>query len=143
MANRNTLHKSRLSEFRAWLQKQGYVVLKPKGTFEVLRWENRIGKPMPILFDRSDALEHYTSNDAAFPFVKQFLRTKKQEKQAISAAHAPCSNPQTRLKRRTIAHLARRWDVSLADAAKRFGNTRKSRQAEWMNEQQKHEGEWD
>lgn len=41
MANRNTLHISRIPDFTAWLQETGWTIEPTKGLFEVLRARRR------------------------------------------------------------------------------------------------------
>lgn len=41
MANRNTLHISRIPDFTAWLQDMGWTIEPTKGLFEVLRRDGR------------------------------------------------------------------------------------------------------
>jgi len=77
MAIRNVLHRSKLEDFKAWLSKNGFVPLEPKGTFEVLRWKV-IGQPMGIIFDGKSP-EHLSCNNAARPMVFKFVTEARGE----------------------------------------------------------------
>ena len=70
MANRSLLHRSKLEAFKSWL---GSYALPPVGKWEVLRWKNRSGQPMCIVFDNAHSSEHLSCNDAATPFVRDFI----------------------------------------------------------------------
>ena len=74
MSEKGLLTKAQLPEFKAWLKLEGYEVMAPKGDYEVLRWRRKPGKPMPIIFERLNAPEHYTCNNAAAPFVRQWIK---------------------------------------------------------------------
>ena len=76
MAIRNVLHRTKLDEFKSFIEELGYTLLKPKGDFEVMRWQNDKGKAMPIIFNGSSP-EHLSCNNAARPFVYKFTRQKK------------------------------------------------------------------
>ena len=76
MANRALLHTNKLEEFKRWLIINGHNLLTPKGTYEVLRWNNPPGEPMPIIFSRIGA-QHLTCNDAATPYVVNFIKERK------------------------------------------------------------------
>lgn len=71
MANRNTLHIRHLPKLREWLQRQGFAIQAPKGTYEVLR-ANR-GKETVIIFKRSEAKEHLTYQDKDCRIISRFL----------------------------------------------------------------------
>lgn len=78
--DRALLHKTKLDDFRAWLIAQGYEIRKLPCTFgfyEVLRWRGVSGEPMPIIFDRHDATEHYTCNASAVRYVRRWLNERK------------------------------------------------------------------
>lgn len=77
MANRNTLHISRIPDFTAWLQDTGWTIEPTKGLFEVLR-ARRPGRKAPlILYSRMDAPQHVTVLDKDVPLVRIFLRERR------------------------------------------------------------------
>lgn len=74
MANRNTLHLSKVKDFAAWLQSEGWQLCDTKGLFEVLR-ARKEGRKFPlILYSRMDAPEHCTVQDQDMPVVRTFLK---------------------------------------------------------------------
>lgn len=73
MAKRNLLHISKLEQFTLWLTKQGFNVEENAAVYEVIRWKVK-NKPMPIIYWKHDAKEHYVCNEHAVPFVKSFLK---------------------------------------------------------------------
>ena len=79
MARRDLLHKTKLKEFRDWLERNGLSVLPPVGDYEVLRWKGVAGHPMPIVFDRHEGTGHYTCNRSAERYVQNWLWQRKRE----------------------------------------------------------------
>lgn len=75
MANRHTLHKSKLTTFRDWLISDGWKIEDTKGFYEVLRAKK--GKRVLIVYERFDMKEHYSLADRDCPIVRQFLRVGK------------------------------------------------------------------
>lgn len=80
MASKNLLHRSKLEEFKEWLEKNyGWVIQDTKGIYEVLRWsKGEYGEPMKIIFN-GKSKEHYTCNEASIPYVKKFISESKLE----------------------------------------------------------------
>lgn len=76
MANRHTLHKSRLHDFAKWLVSEGWEIKGAKGFYEVLRATK--GKRTIIVYERLDAKEHCSLADRDYPIVKRFLREWKK-----------------------------------------------------------------
>jgi glutaredoxin-related protein len=74
MENRNLLHRSKIHQFKAWLILWGYEPEKNDKNRQVLRWKVK-GSHMPIIFDGKSS-EHFLCNDAAVPFVKNFINTE-------------------------------------------------------------------
>ncbi|WP_417764657.1 hypothetical protein [Shewanella chilikensis] len=82
MAARNLLHRTKLEEFKEWLEKNyGWVIREPKGIYEVLRWDNRSDDKykgvMPIIFN-GKSKEHFSCNEAAAQYVKKFIKETKK-----------------------------------------------------------------
>lgn len=80
MAKRNLLHKSKIDEFKSWLEKNYGLVIEPcKGQYEVLRWSkgDKYGGPMPIIYE-SKSSQHYSCNEASIPYVKKFISESKK-----------------------------------------------------------------
>lgn len=83
MARRNLLHRNRLEEFKKWLgDNYGWVILKTKGPYEVLRWDqdnhdNESGYgAMPIIYNGKSP-NHLSCNEASLKTVKKFIRDTK------------------------------------------------------------------
>ena len=77
MSYRGLLAKCKLEDFRVWLIAQGYYILAPKGDYEVLRWIGKPNRAMPIVFRTLGKTDHYTCNNAAAPFVRQWLKEQR------------------------------------------------------------------
>ncbi len=76
MANRSTLAKSKLEEFKKFVVYLGYEIDdSSKHAFQVMRFKIP-GYPMAILFNGKSPV-HYTANEAAYPFVQKFILTNK------------------------------------------------------------------
>ena len=80
MANRHTLHISKLEDFKKWLVKDGWEIEEPKGIYEVLR-ARKAGKKNPlIVYTKADAKEHLSLMDRDSGVVGAFLRDCKKPK---------------------------------------------------------------
>ena len=75
MANRCTLHESHLTEFRAWLVKDGWTLEPPKGFYEVLR-AARPGRRPLIIFRKLRAQQHLSVQDQDMVIVRRFLKER-------------------------------------------------------------------
>ena len=78
MRSRCTLHKSKLLEFQDWLESLGWNKEQCKGDYEVLRMRRDKGEIITI-YDRSNAIEHYTTFGMGNRFVHKWLRGRKHE----------------------------------------------------------------
>ena len=80
MANRHTLHISKLDSFREWLVKDGWEIEDPKGIYEVLR-ARKAGRQNPlIVYRKADAKEYLSFMDRDSGVVGAFLRDFKNPK---------------------------------------------------------------
>lgn len=78
MARRNLLHRSKLEDFKFWLEENGQEILPTKGDFEVLRWKN--GKnPMAIIFN-CQSTDHFSCNEVSISFVRKFIKQSRTDK---------------------------------------------------------------
>jgi len=75
MANRSTLHKSHLNDFKAWLILDGWTICEPKGCYEVCR-ATKPGKHTLIVWRRHGG-DHYTVSDKFVGIIRQFTRSRK------------------------------------------------------------------
>lgn len=80
MANRHTLHISKLDDFKEWLVKDGWEIEDPKGIYEVLR-ARKPGRKNPIIvYKKLDTKEHLSLMDRDIGVVKAFLRDARNPK---------------------------------------------------------------
>lgn len=80
MANRHTLHISKLEDFKKWLVKDGWEIEEPKGIWEVLR-ARKFGRNNPlIVYRKADAKEHLSLMDRDSDVVGAFLRDCRKTK---------------------------------------------------------------
>ena len=78
MANRHTLHISKLEDFKEWLVKDGWEIEEPKGIYEVLRARKQ-GRQNPlIIYTKADAKEHLSIMDRDSGIVGAFLMDCKK-----------------------------------------------------------------
>lgn len=80
MANRHTLHISKLDSFREWLVKDGWEIEEPKGIYEVLRARKSGRKNPLIVYRKADAKEHLSLMDIDRGVVGAFLRDCRKSK---------------------------------------------------------------
>ena len=76
MANRCTLHKNKLADFKEYLDNNGTAYRPGKGIWQVLQvltpnagWQ--------CIYERMDMPEHYTVQDRLMPIVFSFLKRKQ------------------------------------------------------------------
>ena len=80
MANRHTLHISKLEDFKKWLVKDGWEIEEPKGIYEVLR-ARKHGRQNPlIVYTKADAKEHLSIMDRDSGVIGAFLRDCRKPK---------------------------------------------------------------
>lgn len=76
MANRNTLHISKLEAFKNWLIKDGWEILPlSKNPYEVLR-ASKIGISNPLIVYSGKSKENLSFANEWLPVVKAFLHKK-------------------------------------------------------------------
>lgn len=76
--SRNLLHKSKLDEFKSWLNSQDIPQREPRGQFEVLQVQIKAPQWF-CLWERLDAKEHYTVDRRLEPTVHRFIRESRGE----------------------------------------------------------------
>ena len=80
MANRHTLHISKLEDFKKWLVKDGWEIEEPKGIYEVLR-ARKYGRQNPlIVYTKADVKEHLSVMDRDSGVIGAFLRDCRKPK---------------------------------------------------------------
>lgn len=76
MANRNTLHNSKLEAFKNWLIKDGWEILPlSKNPYEVLR-ASKLGISNPLIVYSGKSKEHLSFANEWLPVVEVFLHKK-------------------------------------------------------------------
>lgn len=78
MANRSTLHISKLDAFKEWLVKDGWKLEEPKGRYEVLRARKQGRKNPLLVYEKLDAKEHLSLLDRDTGVIGAFLRDSKK-----------------------------------------------------------------
>ena len=79
MANRNTLHISKLDAFREWLINDGWEIEEPKGIWEFLRARKSGRKHPLIVYAKYDVKEHFSLLDRDVGVVRAFLRDCRKD----------------------------------------------------------------
>ena len=74
--SRNLLHKSKLDEFKSWLDSQEIPQRPARGQFEVLQVQVKAPQWF-CLWDRIKATEHYTVDIRLEPTVRRFIRESR------------------------------------------------------------------
>lgn len=76
MANRNTLHISKLEAFKNWLIKDGWEILPlSKNPYEVLR-ASKMGISNPLIVYSGKSKEHLSFANEWLPVLEAFLHKK-------------------------------------------------------------------
>lgn len=78
MAERGTLHKNKLVEFKQWLVEDGWTLELTKGEYERVR--ARKGKKLLQIYDNAHSA-HLSYSDSHFGVVNAFLRRKKHKRE--------------------------------------------------------------
>lgn len=76
--SRNTLHKSKLDDFKAWLDAQGIEHRPGKGDWQVLQVRSRDGKNWNAVYERADMPEHLTTVRYLDSLVARFCRDNRR-----------------------------------------------------------------
>lgn len=74
---RNTLHKTKLEAFKAWLDYKWIPYREGKGKWQVLQvFTNEYG--WQCIFSKLNAPEHFSVNEKLMPTVRKFLNETKE-----------------------------------------------------------------
>lgn len=77
MADRRTLHISKLEAFKKWLVEDGWRIEEPKGIYEVLRARKPGRRHLLMVYKKDRAKEHLSMLDRDAGVLMAFLRDKK------------------------------------------------------------------
>lgn len=75
--SRSRLHKSKLMEFRKWLESRGYSQESTKGVYEVLRMRFD-KKNLLLVYTKNDSKQHYTTHGLADDMLDIWFNEKKR-----------------------------------------------------------------
>lgn len=80
MAERGYLHHNHLESFKEWLVKDGWILLKVKGEYEVLRAVKNGRKRPLIIYTKIGAKEHYSFDSRDGGVINAFMKNYKEGK---------------------------------------------------------------
>jgi len=78
MANRCTLHKTKIEQFKEYLDSREIPHRPGVGDYQVL--QVRFKLKWHVIYYRDAAKEHYTAVDALVPLVRDFVRSRYCER---------------------------------------------------------------
>lgn len=79
MANRKLLHKSKIEDFKSWLQADGWQIEKTKGIYEIVRARKGDRKPLIVYTRDNKGSEHITVQSRDEAVVRAYIRDRKRE----------------------------------------------------------------
>ena len=82
MAKRSLLHRSKIEDFKAWLQEDGWQIEKTKGRYEVVRATKGTRKPLIVYTRDNKGKEHLTVQERDVPVVRAYIRDRRREGRA-------------------------------------------------------------
>jgi len=82
MANRSLLHRSKIEDFKSWLQEDGWQIEQPKGIYEVVRATKGTRKPLIVYTRDNKGNEHITVQDRDVPVVRAYIMDRRREARA-------------------------------------------------------------
>jgi len=82
MANRALLHRSKIEDFKSWLQADGWQIEQPKGIYEVVRATKGTRKPLIVYTRDNKGNEHITVQNRDEGVVRAYIRDRRREARA-------------------------------------------------------------
>lgn len=82
MANRALLHRSKIEDFKSWLQADGWQIEQPKGIYEVVRATKGTRKPLIVYTRDNKGNEHITVQSRDEGVVRAYIRDRRREVRA-------------------------------------------------------------
>jgi hypothetical protein len=79
MAARNLLHKTRLNDFKFFLDDKGLAYRQGKGTYQVLQVQHPV-LGWQSIYEKLEAPEHYSVPDKLIPLVMEFIKYNRDER---------------------------------------------------------------
>ena len=78
MANRCTLHKDKLDDFKQFLNDRGIAYRPGRGAYQALQVFTELSG-WQCIHSRADMPEHYTVQDKLMPLVRRYLEFRRQK----------------------------------------------------------------
>jgi hypothetical protein len=85
MAKRSLLHRSKIEDFKAWLQEDGWQIEKTKGIYEVVRATKPNRKPLIAYTRGNKEGEHVSVQERDESVVRAYARDRRREARAAQA----------------------------------------------------------
>ncbi len=85
MAKRALLHRSKIEDFKAWLQEDGWQIEKTKGIYEVVRAKKPNRKPLIVYTRDSKGSEHISVQERDEGVVRAYIRDRRRAARAAQA----------------------------------------------------------
>jgi len=85
MAKRALLHRSKIGDFKAWLQEDGWQIEKTKGIYEVVRATKPNRKPLIVYTRDNKGGEHMSIQERDEGVVRAYIRDRRRSARAAQA----------------------------------------------------------
>ena len=85
--NRCLLHKTKLEEFKAWLDSKGIQHRPGKGDWQVLQVQTT-NFGWQVVFEKKDMPEHFTVNDKLVSVVREFINSSPASRTSTPSLHS-------------------------------------------------------
>ena len=82
MANRSLLHRSKVEDFKSWLQEDGWQIEQTKGIYEIVRATKGTRKPLIVYTRDNKGKEYITVQERDVPVVRAYIRDRRREGRA-------------------------------------------------------------
>lgn len=79
MANRKLLHRSKIEDFKSWLQADGWQIEQTKGIYEIVRAKKGDRKPLIVYTRDNKGSEHITVQSRDEGVVRAYIRDRRRE----------------------------------------------------------------
>ncbi len=79
MANRALLHRSKIEDFKGWLQEDGWQIEQTKGIYEVVRATKEGRKPLIVYTRDNNGKERITVQSRDEGVVRAYIRDRRRE----------------------------------------------------------------
>ena len=76
MANRCTLHKTKLEDFKSYLNDYGIAYREGKGDYQILQVLT-LDNGWQCIYERGNMPEHFTIQDKLMPVIEKYLSNRR------------------------------------------------------------------